>query len=615
MTFLQPWALLLLGLIPPLVLLYFLKLKRPSQRVPSTLLWRKVLQDMRVNSPFQRLKRSLLLLLQILALVAVAVALARPMLQTPDRAGQSLVVLLDHSASMQAREPDGRTRLDHAKAAIQAVIAGLARDDELMLIAFHSRARAVCGFTSDKNALREALAAVAPADCPTRLDPALLLARPVALSRTRPRLLLFSDGAFESREAPDLPVPLEFQRVGSPRPNLAVTGLDVRRASDRRDRLEMFVSVENFSDQTMSGAMVVKLDGVVLDSKFFSVTARETLSQIFEADLPGGGNLEVAFEADDALACDNRAWKVIRPPRARRVWLVGERNHFVERALRAAPQVELRVSTPAAFDPAQAGEDWLVIWNAVPAPGLAPGANLYLGCVPSGLEGLAAGPSLEGQAVLDWDQAHPVNRFLDFDNLAVGKSFTLELPPQARVLVRGSRSPLAAVLDAGGRPILVTAFDPLQSNWPLLLSFPLFLNNALAFAHERMAERQPDQAAAGAALTLASPGGAPSVTLPSGRRVTLNRGVGDGYGLSELEACGLYAVELPGQDGFTLAVNLFDPRESNLDTPEVPMVGGKPLAAGEQVKRLNTEYWTWAVVALFALLLLEWWVYHRRILT
>ena len=87
MSLLNPWALLLLLAMPAVVLLYFLKLKRPAVRVPSSLLWRKVVEDMRVNSPFQKLKRSLLLLLQLLALLAAALALARPLLRVRPTSG------------------------------------------------------------------------------------------------------------------------------------------------------------------------------------------------------------------------------------------------------------------------------------------------------------------------------------------------------------------------------------------------------------------------------------------------------------------------------------------------------------------------------------------------
>ena len=68
----------LLTLLVPLVLFYFLKLKRPRAEIPSLVLWRQVLQDQRVNSPFQKFKRNLLLLLQILILLFLILAALQP---------------------------------------------------------------------------------------------------------------------------------------------------------------------------------------------------------------------------------------------------------------------------------------------------------------------------------------------------------------------------------------------------------------------------------------------------------------------------------------------------------------------------------------------------------
>ncbi len=108
MSFLNLWSALAIGaaVVSLLVLLYFLKLRRREQTVSSTLLWRRAVQDLQVNAPFQRLRRNLLLLLQLLVLAAGVLALARPVVQTPLARQKSLVLILDRSASMNVIEDD-----------------------------------------------------------------------------------------------------------------------------------------------------------------------------------------------------------------------------------------------------------------------------------------------------------------------------------------------------------------------------------------------------------------------------------------------------------------------------------------------------------------------------
>ena len=149
----------LFALLIPLVVFYFLKLKRPRQVIPSLVLWRQVLSDQRVNSPFQRFKRNLLLLLQILLLALLVLAAMQPFLRREAKRSGRLPILVDVSASMAALDKDGgRSRLDEAKQRLRERIAALLPDQELCLIAFSKSARKITGFTNNKTELRDAVA-------------------------------------------------------------------------------------------------------------------------------------------------------------------------------------------------------------------------------------------------------------------------------------------------------------------------------------------------------------------------------------------------------------------------------------------------------------------------
>ena len=165
MTFLSGWVPIAIaaGLtIPPLVALYFLKLRRASLPVSSTLLWKRAVEDLQVNAPFQRIRNNLLLWLQLLVLVLAAFALGKPMIEAVRSAEDTLVVLIDHSASMGVIEADSKTRLDIAKRQAQTVIDNMPDGSRAMVIAFSDRATIVSSFETDKEELKRRIDALQP---------------------------------------------------------------------------------------------------------------------------------------------------------------------------------------------------------------------------------------------------------------------------------------------------------------------------------------------------------------------------------------------------------------------------------------------------------------------
>src|SRR5581483_6299439 len=128
--FLSPLSAILAAMlaVPALLVLYFLKLRRREVDIASTFLWKKAIQDLQVNAPFQKLRRNLLLILQMLLLLLLCLALSRPVSNYTPGAGKASVILIDRSASMAAKDVKGQSRLDEAKKHAKDLISSMDRN-------------------------------------------------------------------------------------------------------------------------------------------------------------------------------------------------------------------------------------------------------------------------------------------------------------------------------------------------------------------------------------------------------------------------------------------------------------------------------------------------------
>ena len=169
--------------IPALLFLYFLKLRRKEMPVSSTFLWKKAIQDLQVNAPFQKLRRNLLLLLQLLLLLALLLALARPVANYKPGPGKQTVILIDRSASMNAKDVDGHSRLNEAKRRAKELVSSMKRESSAMVIAFDDTAETMHAFSIDQASLIAAIDRIHGTDRKTRLK----LAYQLAAGKLQPR--------------------------------------------------------------------------------------------------------------------------------------------------------------------------------------------------------------------------------------------------------------------------------------------------------------------------------------------------------------------------------------------------------------------------------------------
>src|SRR5262249_26402594 len=155
MTWLNPAAFAFLALLPVVLLLHALRHRRRDVRVSTLFLWESVLREAHGHLELQRLVQNLPLLLQLLLVGALTAVLANPALTETVTENKDIVLVLDVSASMQTRTPQG-TRFSQAQQRALEVLAALPRGRHMALITAGRQPQVVSFFTADKDVLREA---------------------------------------------------------------------------------------------------------------------------------------------------------------------------------------------------------------------------------------------------------------------------------------------------------------------------------------------------------------------------------------------------------------------------------------------------------------------------
>lgn len=630
-AFLAPLAFALAALIPIVVALYFLKLRRQEQVISSVYLWQEMVRDVAANAPWQRLRPNWLLLLQILFLVALILSLARPFSWTVAAAGDHLILVVDTSASMAARDVEPQ-RLDQALEQARRLAADLPADVPVTLIAAGQQVQVLLSASSDRGRLNQALESLRPGSGSADLATALELASAVAAGESNAQIVLLSDGGGQLPARLGGAAALRYIPIGASGENQAVSALSLDPGPGGYG-LSAFVRVTHYGKQEVERRLVLtaysahpaQSSGQIVAVRDLTLPAGESVALTIPDLLTTTVAVEARLEGVDILPADDRAWAVAPLIAGAQIQIVGPGNRFLEMALSLLPGVEVTTISLADYEAAWASAapqttdaNWLTIFDTVlPEEGhYPPGALLFLGPLRS-----TAFFSVTGELTLPTplpaSANDPLLRYVDLREVVVQRAARLPLPAWGRpVIVADDGAPLLVVGETGGRRIAVLAFDLRQSDLPLRVAFPILTANLVDLLAPGASGALPATVAGGQPLDIPLPPQATAalVTLPDGstRRLTSQEGSAL---LDETASPGVYEVawEAEGERWplGRFAVNAFSPAEADT-TPrqELRIAGteGRTVAAERPVRQ---EWWRPLAWAALALLLGEWLLQHR----
>ncbi|KPK78086.1 MAG: hypothetical protein AMJ79_01020 [Phycisphaerae bacterium SM23_30] len=657
--------------VPLLVLMYFLKLKRQERLISSTLLWRRAVRDLQVNAPLQRLRRNLLLLLQLLALLSILAALGRPILSLQAGAGQRYVLLIDNSASMNAADA-GPARLEEAQRQARLFVESLRNktsfslgeaSDQAMVIAFNNHAQVMCNFTADKHQLTSAIESISPGDGGSSLYEAVTVARAFAQSpgtenndrsaEEMPQLVLFSDGRIGDAEQLVINAEeIDFHCIGNLHDNIAITAMQARRSYENADEVTVFATLANYGFEAVNCAVQLSLNGDVRAVRPVDIPARRTsqapgLGSASEVEGPGttsvtfvleyaeAGVIELRQLHPDLLNSDDAAWSILPPPKRLSVLLVTQGNLALESALEACPLARLVMVTPDEFNPADQSEnslaaalsadqlyDVIVLDNHAPAE-LPRGRYIVFGRPPPDI-GVSVTEELQNQVMVDWRSRHPVLQYVNLANFFTAKGYKMDLPRDAEVLGELNESPALALLHRRGSVFVLVGFDVMDTNWPFEAGFVMFFYNATAFLSREAGPGRQNFLQVGEAIILE---GADSGTeaqiegpvyfnekIETQHLGSLRADPAGTIRFAGTDRVGLYNVIIEGKAPEFFAVNLLDAYESDVKPVDELFFSGQQVKAEQApVRRTNVELWPYLVLLALVMACVEWLVYNSRV--
>ena len=636
-----PLALIGLVALPIIVAFYMLRLRRRDMPVGSTFLWQQLVRDVEANAPWQKLRFSWLLLVQLLIALAVVLAATRPFATVPSELAANVVLIVDTSASMGARDPEG-DRIELARQAARDVVGRLPDGGRITVVAADDSARVLASETDDRDAAIEAIDSIEATQLPGDLTDAFALASALARRDSDSTVVVVTDATADILPPGGVGVEVQVERVGSADDNQAVAALSALRRSGGA-QLDLFVAVANHGDADASRRLEIYADGELADARVLTIPAGQRSEALVTTVLSSTTLLEARLDGEDALAVDDRAFAIIPSETTVRALVVGDGNTYLEHALALLPRLELYAVAEGgyeeAIDDAEAADMpyGLVVFDGV-LPASPPDIPaLYLDPPEDGPYGTVSG-RIESPGIERTDPNEPLLRFVDLSTVHIGRTRAIELAEGMSPIVAttGGR-PLIAVGGADGRRLAVIGFALAESDLPLQVAFPLLMSNLVDYlappgdgllpismrlgetvsidVDDRLAtvqlvesgapNREPGEPG-GQSIDLPVIDG--EVTIPPARFV----GVRELWANSVLED-GTDVPELGGRIGQT-AANLFAPDESAVEPGDPSRIvdmgqtGGGSETAAESTR---AEWWWPLALAALTLLAVEWLLFHR----
>ncbi len=563
------------------IFLYLIKLPHRRHFVSSALVWQRVLDGRRSRSLSDILRRIISILMAVVIALLLALSLGKPEIIALTGRKERVVIVMDTSPTMATRTLDGRTRWEHALDRAVPLVGGGSPGSEYCIA--DTSGRSVMTFTADRSEIWRELHRLAPGTSQPQLP---------GIDATASQIYFVTDGV----AIHDLPKALHAISVFQPADNVGITAFGIRPAPSGLT-YAAYLEVENFGSR--AAEVAITIDGNTGENigKIVRISERGTIRELFDLSKFQGGAIRARIQCKgDALSIDDAGFAYLPVRRKTRVQLVSAGNVYLEKLLKLDSHVTFFQTDPAHFDEARECDAYVFDQFA---PRTAPSRPALIIGAPSAPWLCATHDFVREPDVISWVESHPLMQHVSLHDLSIERAARID-PAGFTVIAASRQTPLIVVSEEPRWVLLSFALD--SSDFPLHAGFPVFVENVLAWFCRAQLELERTPGMVEVPLANAE------ISVLDGTKVpSVAKGQTTIFEASEP---GLYTATR-GETEMHIAVNFAG--HSLSDVNRSALKEDTASASLPVRPRLQSEIWAYMLLAAVALIVLEWFTYHRGI--
>ncbi len=466
------WPIALSLLAGGIVIMYLLKQHAEEFRVPSLFLWSEMYKNQTSDKPWEKLKKNILLILEIIAILVMVLALMGPYVKFGRGNGSTVMVIIDNSASMETRYKNSESRLESAKKDAENFIRSLPADTLVTVISSNTDSNVLVSATSDRVAAIAAVREIKQTFRAGSCEEGFKTARALYNAYKEASIVLFTDTYLNTGE-----LNASIYDFSGDAENVGIISAFSEDNGD--DTFMVLAVVENFGsfrEERSVDLYEVYENGEkkMVSSRTVTLEAGKKAEVIFDSVTIGSKAYAVSIGEDDDLAGDNVFYAPVNMKKTAEILLfTKEKNTFLEKAIKLVDGVKLTKSNSMSAFNEKAGYDLYILdcvgsvdlMNDLPADG-----NIMIIGSKTGLEL----PADSGAGTLLGQNDYGQYSF------RVNRTRAYMLPNNNTSLFETQSGSCAGFIgETNDRKMCVIGFDFHETDFPLTMNFPIFIYDTI----------------------------------------------------------------------------------------------------------------------------------------